>query len=389
MAKRKKNIKKQKKKNPVTKKSTKKKKNRKTNVKQSTGKKKVSKGQKTPPKKNNTKKVNTNAKKTTTTNKKPKESLKKPKTTIEKKKITAKKETKKKEEGWVLYKKIFQEKRKEYEKRILNKLAKKKSLSKKTKKRFICISILCLIIALLLMFPYGTTEYKSEASGKILKIPKLSKLSEECCSYQATFTSIRSYTVLKMELQQILDQYEKLNCDGKNYFYNKEEDFTITGYQLKRGFLFNTFAITYGHGNSCEMNTSLKNIELLPDDYSLEEAKKDGVYVIDTDAVYNASSYEKFLEDIKSQVPSTLRIAKLTTEGDLILIDVKTLSDGKFKIIYDGTRDRMDSEDDRVMLAYIYDHIGIYKDKLYAYNGSKITNSLLNTTDVYYLFDVT
>jgi hypothetical protein len=40
------------------------------------------------------------------------------------------------------------------------------------------------------------------------------------------------------------------------------------------------------------------------------------------------------------------------------------------------------------MTAYRYEHIGIYKNKLYAYNGSKITTNSLDTEDVYYLFDV-
>ena len=57
-------------------------------------------------------------------------------------------------------------------------------------------------------------------------------------------------------------------------------------------------------------------------------------------------------------------------------------------MIYDGTRDKEKTEENYVMMAYVYEHIGIYKNKFYAYNGKSITNSMLDTDDVYYLFDM-
>lgn len=347
--------------------------------------------------KNTNKKANNVSKKKTTTSKK--------KTTVSKKvsKNTTKNVTK------PTTKKVISSKKNKNVNEVKNKSVSKKSevkfekaelkkdfkecinlpkLSNKVRKRFIVISIICLILAIILMIPYGITNYQSEASGKILDIPKLSKLSEECCMYSATFKSPRSYSSLKSELEKIMDSYEKLNCEGKEYYYNKEEDFTITEYGLQRGFVFNSFYITYGAGNSCEIDTTLKNIEMLPDDYSLADAKKDGNYVIEGDKVFNEDSYDKFLKDVEQNIPSTLRIATVTKEGDLVLTDLKYLSDGKYKVVYDGTRDRTNKEDDRVILAYKYEHIGIYKDKLYAYNGKKITKSMLKTDDVYYLFDI-
>lgn len=346
-------------------KKVKKKKNNKKKKKNiSTSKKVVNK------KKNNKKKVSSNKKV------EPKKEIKK-----------TSKQTKKTTKNKFSLPKINFSLKNKFEKKInLPKL--KFNLSEKTRKRFILISILCLIFVLLLLFPYGKTNYQSEASGKILDVPKFSKLSEECCSYSATFTSIRSYVSLKSEMKKIIDNYEKLSCDGKEYYYSKEGDFTITEYGVKKGLIFNKFYITYGNGNSCEIDTTLKNIELLPDSYSISDAKKDGVYVIDGDKVYNKESYDNFLKDVEEKKVTTLRIASLTKEGDLVLTDLKYLEDGKYKVIYDGTRDRLDKEDDRVMIAYFYDNIGIYKDKLYAYNGKKITKGMLKTDDVYYLFDI-
>lgn len=262
------------------------------------------------------------------------------------------------------------------------------NLSVKTRKRLIKVSIGCLVFAVLLMLPFGITKYKSEASGKVLDIPKFSILSEECCMYSATFNSMRSYSSLKIEFERMVKNYEKLNCDGKDYYYNKDADYTITEFGVKRGLIFNKFYITYGSGNSCEIDTTLKSLELLSDNYSINDAKKDGNYVIEGDKVYNASSYDKFLTNVEQKIPATLRIAKSTKEGDLILIDLKYLADGKFKIIYDGTRDRLDKENDSVMIAYIYENIGVYKNKFYAYNGDKLTKSLIKTDDAYYLFDI-
>jgi hypothetical protein len=255
------------------------------------------------------------------------------------------------------------------------------------RRKLIKISIICLILALLLIVPYGKRIYKSEASGKFLEVPKFSKLREECCNYSATFSSIRSYASLKVDLKKIVKSYEKLDCDGVNYYYNKDEDYTITDFGVKRGLIFNTFYITYGEGNSCEIDTSLKSLDLLSDDYSISDAKKDGSYIIIDDEVINASSYDNFLKNVADNNPSTLRIVTTNTDGDVIITDLEYLSDGNFKVTYDDTRDR-NSKNNNSIIAYKYEHIGIYKEKLYAYNGSKITKSMLGTEDVYYLFDV-
>ena len=386
----KKNSKKRKKKSQVVRKNTKKKVNSKNRKKNNTVKKKTSSSKN----KNVTQK---NKEEIKVESPKPKD-IKKNKDEKIKDKLNHFKELIKKTNNKLQQKKIKKKQLKE-EKKLLKTPKKKqkssykkeifiKRLSPKTIRNFILISILCLIFAILLMYPFGITNYKSEASGKILDIPKLSILNEECCMYNASFTTFRSFSSLKLELETILDSYEKLNCDGKDYFYNKEEDFTVTDYGIKKGFIFSEFFFTYDKGNSCEIDTTLKNIELLSDNYSLEDAKRDGCYVIDDNQEFNISSYNKFLEEIEANITSTLRFVTTTQNGDIIITDLKYMSDGRFKVIYDGTRDRENPEDNRVMMAYVYEHIGIYKDKLYAYNGNSITNSMLETNDVYYLFDM-
>jgi hypothetical protein len=260
-------------------------------------------------------------------------------------------------------------------------------LNRFNRHKLIKISIICLILALLLIIPYGTRIYKSEASGKFLDIPRFSKLSEECCNYSATFKSLRSANSIRAELKKIVSKYEVLDCDGTSYYYNKDEDYTIIDYGVKRGLFFNTFYITYGSGNSCEIDANFKNLDLLADDYSLADAKKDGSYIILEDEIINESSYDEFLENVSKNNPSTLRIVTTTTDGALIITDLDYLSDGTYKVTYDDTRDP-NTKNQNSIIAYKYQHLGIYKEKLYAYNGTKITKSMLNTSDVYYLFDV-
>ncbi len=269
---------------------------------------------------------------------------------------------------------------------IKNKFKIKAKDFKLNKKVLILISIVCLIIAILIMYPYGTTNYKSEASGKILDIPRYSKLKEECCMFNVSFTSIRSATILKHELSDIINSYQKLSCDGKNYYYNKSEDYTVTDYGVKRGIIFNEIYITYGMGNSCEIDTTFRKIELLPNDYTIEESVKEGYYTITENGIKNEESYQNFLDKIEKKEEATFRLVKNNEDGILIVIDLKRLEDGRFKVTFDDTRDP--NNKDGAIMAYVYNNLGIYKNKLYAFNGSSINKDMLKTKDVYYIMDV-
>lgn len=235
-------------------------------------------------------------------------------------------------------------------------------------------------------FSFGIKEYASEASSKIVDVPKFSFLKEECCNFSATFSSIRSVSSLKEELEKILSSYQKLDCDNKNYYYNPVEDYTITDYSIKKGFLLNEFVITYGKGNSCELDTTFKKLELLSDTFSIEDAKRDGNYVISEGKVYNASAYDTFKKEVENHNPNTLRIVTTTKEGDVLITDVEYLKEGKFKVTYDKTRDKNSKQN--YIVAYKFEHIGVYKNKLYAYNGV-LNGDVVKTKNAYYLFDVT
>ncbi len=254
------------------------------------------------------------------------------------------------------------------------------------RRRLIFFSILCLVLAILLMIPYGKSTYLSGASNKKLEMPKFLKLQEECCSYTAIFSSPRSVWSLKKDMQAILKNYEVLNCDGKTFYYNSSENYTITEYSVKRGILFNEMTLQYGNGNSCDIDTKFKKLDLLPNDFSLEDAKKDGNYVITENKVYNASAYDRFMENVGSGRASTLRIVKTNELGNVLITDLEYTKERKFLVSYDGTRDT--TKNNKGIVAYKFEHLMVYDHKLYAYNGDKIDIYNNKPYETYYLFDI-
>ena len=236
------------------------------------------------------------------------------------------------------------------------------------------------------MIPYGKRSYFSEASNKNLEMPKFLKLKEECCSYTATFSSLRSVWALKKDMENILKNYEVLNCEGNTYYYNENENYTITDYNIKQGILFNQILLNYGNGNSCNIDTKFKKLELLPSDFSLEDAIKDGNYVIKDNKVYNKEAYINFMDNVKNNIPSTLRIVTKNSNGAVLITDVEYTKEGKYVISYDGTRDQ-NNKDNKSIVAYIFEHLIISNHKLYAYNGEKLKVNG-KKYETYYLLDI-
>lgn len=255
---------------------------------------------------------------------------------------------------------------------------------KKTKRIFIGVAIFCLVLAVLLMIPYGISTYKSGASNKMLDVPKFMKPKEECCNYSITFSSPRSAWALKKDVEKIINGYERLNCDGKNYYYNAKENYTVTEYGVRRGIFLNQVYFTYGTGNSCDIDTKFKKLELLDDNFSIEDAKKDGNFVMEDDKVYNKNAYDDFMSNVNAKIPSTLRIVTTNNEGDVLITDVEYLNSGKYMVSYDATRDR-NNQNPHSIVAYKFEHLKMNKNKLYAYNGDKLVIKKAKKYETFYL----
>ncbi|MGI6004783.1 MAG: immunoglobulin-like domain-containing protein [Christensenellales bacterium] len=65
-------------------------------------------------------------------------------------------------------------------------------------------------------------------------------------------------------------------------------------------------------------------LEDLPEDYTADMAQKDGVIVVDVrgGTIHNADKLIRFLDNIKREVPSMIRIMNFTVEGDPVIADI-------------------------------------------------------------------
>lgn len=99
-----------------------------------------------------------------------------------------------------------------------------------------------------------------------------------------------------------------------------------------------------------QIDTKNASLEELPQNYTIEQAIKDGCFTVTYYSVCNKENLDDFIE--KTSVNNTnreadsIRIAASTVEGDLILYDL--IYDGeKYTLKSDYTRDKYMAEDDR------------------------------------------
>lgn len=99
-----------------------------------------------------------------------------------------------------------------------------------------------------------------------------------------------------------------------------------------------------------QIDTKNASLEELPQNYTIEQAIKDGCFTVTYYSVCNKENLDDFIE--KTSVNNTnreadsIRIAASTVEGDLILYDLSY--DGeKYTLKSDYTRDKYMAEDDR------------------------------------------
>ncbi len=300
------------------------------------------------------------------------------------KKKDSKKEEKKTPKKTKQEKEVKKETKNVQEKIPKEEILKKRKRKRRRIRRLLFLAILCILIAVLLMIPYGITTHYSTASGRVLDVPKFVMLKEECCSYNATFTTFRSAWSLQKDLDEMISGYEQLDCDGETYYYNPKENYTITEYGINKGFVLNEIYISYGHGNSCDIDTKFKKLELLAERFTISDAIRDGNYVMDGDKIYNPEAYDKFMANVKKKTPSTLRIVTTNTDGDVLITDLEYLKGGKYRVSYDGTRDR-NSKNHESIVAYKFEHLKVSNNKLYAYNGDKLKIKKAKKYETYYL----
>lgn len=150
------------------------------------------------------------------------------------------------------------------------------------KKIVTTILIFLLIIILSIKFiPFGSKNINMPNSLVNLKVPRLSFFKEECCMFSLTFKSFKSIFTLKLELNNIMNKYEKMTCNNKTYYYDEKNNITISEYGVNYGFILNEFYITYDKGkrdlNECSKITDSSKI-----DYRLQNPRADEITCIET-----------------------------------------------------------------------------------------------------------
>ena len=120
-------------------------------------------------------------------------------------------------------------------------------------KIIITLIVFILIILGVKYMPLGTKKARLGASLISIDVPKLSSLDSECCEYEATFKTIRSKKKKKKELDSIMSNYQKVNCNGNTYYYDSSNNITYTKYETFDGLFSTKFKLVYVKNNICEM----------------------------------------------------------------------------------------------------------------------------------------
>lgn len=117
------------------------------------------------------------------------------------------------------------------------------------------VSILVILILVLIgikIIPFGTKEATMGANIQKIEIPALSSLESECCTYEATFKTLRGISSIQKELDGMIDNYMEMDCSGKKAYYDMTHNVTIFSYEVKGSGLFTEFTIKYNIGRTCE-----------------------------------------------------------------------------------------------------------------------------------------
>lgn len=108
-------------------------------------------------------------------------------------------------------------------------------------------------------------------------------------------------------------------------------------------------------------------LENLPNEYSLDSAKKDNCYIItNSGEKYNLEKMNDFLVNINVNRENTIRVIRYTIEGDMIITDV-IYKDHVFKVRKDYTRDEFSAKEDRVIKENIFNNYKIEEKENYKY----------------------
>ena len=211
---------------------------------------------------------------------------------------------------------------------------------KKGGKILLALIILC---AVLYFAPFIVVDAKDGAST--YKVPFASSFLTKD-NETITFTNIRSSYAVGKDAENSLHAYEEVKCYGNTYYYDKGNDITFSGYEVRSG-MPTRIIYKYEDGNKCKGWTvddeiAFKDGDPLEVDPNIttQQAMENNWYVVKDGKSLNLPQYYDFARMVKQGVYSMQRT--LIYEGDdLTIIDVQVLSDARFKVttVKDGEKD--------------------------------------------------
>ena len=122
--------------------------------------------------------------------------------------------------------------------------------------------------------------------------------------------------------------------------------------------------------NTNNYDISLENLTL---GFSMEDAINNNYFVCGYDKNYNEEKLNTFISNIENKIPSSLRLAFSTPEGDVILKEL-ILENGNIIFREDYRRDEFSSKEDRII-----------KESSFPINDYRIVEDFLGETKYIYL----
>lgn len=151
--------------------------------------------------------------------------------------------------------------------------------------------------------------------------------------------------------------------DIKNYYKINNESNTQENVEQSSNIQINSIDDIY----KTKVAEGYKNIKELPEDYSKEQAQQDNCFVIGA-MVHNDNLYNEFMNNYNNKKDAFIRVVQKTIEGDVYIIDLFYHSnENKIYFVKDDTRDKMLSQDNRIIKFRTYEKTGVwnYQDREY------------------------
>lgn len=118
--------------------------------------------------------------------------------------------------------------------------------------------------------------------------------------------------------------------------------------------------------NALEIQTETMyttKIEELPEEYELTQAIADHCVIIaNNNKMYNKEELDRFIENVKNNIPDFIRCIGFTTEGDMLITDVNFEGSSSFRVCFDWTRDKWSGKDDR---TYHYSRYQTFSEEIF------------------------